>query len=214
MVRCAIGDTRFAGGRERACRHCVFCSRLLWPGGYNCLSVAKPVFNAVCREPSGDFVGGTSWKRRSDKKCSSRGVLLDAVRPRSKWRLHCPSSGVDIGKKRGKRGKKRDSNHFLHSGGNGAIYIYIEIGKLELKEYMSGASTGTRDSNTDATSVVGAWYDVYMRCEGSHLEVWRGEEGAPLERVLETDECVVNASSRGCLPSSSFPRKREPRIRI
>ncbi len=72
------------------------------------------------------------------------------------------------------------------SGGGGRSFLRILSNQLQIIEYYS--SDDVLDSNTNATTTADTWYDVYIRTEGSHMEVWRALQGEPLEKVLETDD--------------------------
>ena len=81
-------------------------------------------------------------------------------------------------------------------------YIWLRIyrDKMELLEYVSpqcgGSGDMTLDVNTDASSSQGVWYDVYVRCDGANIEVWRAQRGSGNEmtEVLDTSSATVNST--------------------
>jgi YD repeat-containing protein len=73
---------------------------------------------------------------------------------------------------------------------------------MDLFEHVKGEScegdrNTTLDSNSNATSSQGTWYDVYVRCDGSNIQVWRAQRGSgnELAQVLSTSSASVNSTS-------------------
>jgi len=67
------------------------------------------------------------------------------------------------------------------------VRIVMSSTRTSLDERVDGAYT-TLDNNNDADTLVDTWYDYYVKCSGPDIEVWRGEEGGEMSKILETDE--------------------------
>ena len=64
-----------------------------------------------------------------------------------------------------------------------------------LRKNVSGTLT-TLQTNTSASSNTGCWYNVYVRCDGQNVTVWRGtaEGGDPQTQVLSTSSAGVTTT--------------------
>jgi RHS repeat-associated protein len=84
--------------------------------------------------------------------------------------------------------------------------IRVNFGTASAVLYQNDAAVQTvLDSNASAGSDLNQWYDIYFRCEGSRIEVWRGKRGEPLERILFSDAATETASGqlRFTIPAST-----------
>lgn len=66
-------------------------------------------------------------------------------------------------------------------------------------------------TNDDADTVAEPWYDVYIRCEGSTVEVWWVEEGEALERILSSGERHLSGVPARNRPSPMQDQQRKDR---
>ena len=84
-------------------------------------------------------------------------------------------------------------------------YVRLQIfrDKMELFEHVDPScgeeeANTTLDTNSNATTSQGVWYDVYVRCDGANIEVWRAERGSgnELTQVLSTSSATVTSTSK------------------
>ena len=69
---------------------------------------------------------------------------------------------------------------------NNMIYLSIKHDRMRIVKRVAGTYSLIVE-NMSAGSTEDIWYDVYIRCEGDHVEVWRGLQGKAMTKVLTTD---------------------------
>jgi RHS repeat-associated protein len=75
--------------------------------------------------------------------------------------------------------------------------IRVNFGATSAVLYQNDAAVQTvLDTNASAGSDLNQWYELYFRCEGSRIEVWRGKRGEPLERILFSDAATETVSGQ------------------
>ncbi len=76
------------------------------------------------------------------------------------------------------------------------VRLEIYSNQMALKEYDYSAGTTTTLATSNATSAQNTWYDVYVRCDGANIQVYRAQRGSGSEmtQVLSTSSSAVNAS--------------------
>jgi len=77
---------------------------------------------------------------------------------------------------------------------NNLLKLRITPNKVQLIEVNSGTAT-TRAEDTDAGSDHAQWYEVYVRCEGDAVVVWRGGQDEGMRPLLEYDGLSVTTTS-------------------
>jgi len=62
---------------------------------------------------------------------------------------------------------------------------------------LNGGQYSNLAVNYNATTSQGVWYDVYVRCDGSNMEVWRAQRGsgAELAQVLTTSSAAITTTN-------------------
>ena len=91
---------------------------------------------------------------------------------------------------------KRLQMHFRKDNTSGEmLFLDMRPDKFQLYKYVSSTYTEL-DVDTDADSVSGTTYSVWVHARGSHVEVWRGEQGEPMELVVETDASVRTSGDK------------------
>jgi len=66
------------------------------------------------------------------------------------------------------------------------IWIQAYADRIRIREDYDGAEHFLA-TNMSVSHVPNVWYDIYIKCLGTHIEVWRAEHGQPLELVLSSD---------------------------
>ncbi len=76
------------------------------------------------------------------------------------------------------------------------VRLEIYSNQMALKEYDYSAGTTTTLATSNATSTQNTWYDVYVRCNGANITVYRAERGSGSEmtQMLSTSSSAVRAS--------------------
>jgi len=86
-----------------------------------------------------------------------------------------------------------------------ASYVWLKIyrDKMDLFEHVPAtcdteAVNTALDTNSDATTSQGVWYDVHVRYDGANIQVWRAQRGsgAELTQVLSTSSATVTSTSK------------------
>ena len=76
-----------------------------------------------------------------------------------------------------------------YTDGNNHVQVRFRKSKAVLLDRVNGSYI-TRDIETSAASTLDQAYDVLVLMDGPHIEVWRGESGSPMSKVLETSEMI------------------------
>jgi RHS repeat-associated protein len=88
---------------------------------------------------------------------------------------------------------------------NSSSYLWLKIfrDKMDLFEYVAATCdteevNTTLDTNSNATTSQGVWYDVYARYNGASIQVWRAQRGSGNEmaQVLSTSSATVTSTSK------------------